>query len=125
MDLQVFTPGLTFVGRALLSLLFPCTFIAGVQYILNNQFDIIIPTWFLITVALIGLPVVMAIRVGIDEIKQRRKATAMGARMLPRVSGKWPGNVDLVVRQLENWRNGYPGRICLPNIGAELTDSHV
>jgi len=42
------------------------------------------------------------------EFKQRRRAAAIGARIVPRVNGKWPGNVDILIRLLDNWRLGYP-----------------
>jgi hypothetical protein len=33
----------------------------------------------------------------------------MGACLVPRVQGRWLGNLDVLRTMMENWRDGYPG----------------
>ncbi|KAF7331242.1 Cytochrome P450 [Mycena kentingensis (nom. inval.)] len=40
--------------------------------------------------------------------KQRRMAEALGARLAPRIEGKWPGNIDVLLHFMEE---EYPGEI--------------
>lgn len=104
------TPGLAFLGRALLSLAFPCAIIATIRFILNDHFGLSISTWSLAAGIAIGVPLMMAVRIGIDEVTQRRRAAALGARIAPRIQGKWPGNLDILRTMLKISREGYPGR---------------
>lgn len=39
------------------------------------------------------------------------RARALGARPIPSVNGRWPGNFDLLREWLGIWKNGYPGDI--------------
>lgn len=38
---------------------------------------------------------------------QNRDAQKLGARQIPRVVGKWPGSVDIIIRLLADMKSGY------------------
>lgn len=78
------------------------------RYVLDGKIGLVIQTWVLVVAIAICVPFMTLIRVGLEEIRQRRRAAALGARAVPRVNGRWPGNVDILVKMLDDWRNGYP-----------------
>jgi len=91
------------------SLLLPSAVIAGTRFILKARFDVL----FLFGRRLLRRPwysVVIIARLVWDEIYQRRRAAALGARLVPRVEGRWPGNIDVLIDAIEKMRNSYPGR---------------
>jgi hypothetical protein len=104
------TPGAIFLSRCLTSLLLPSAVIAGTRFILKTHFGISIPIWALVIGNFLGIPVVIIARLVWDEIYQRRRAAALGARLVPRVVGRWPGNIDVLIDAIEKMRNSYPGR---------------
>jgi len=104
------TPGAIFLTRALISLLLPSVVIVGIRSILKTQFDIFVPTWALITGSALSIPVVIITRLVWDEIYQRRRAAALGARLVPRVVGRWPGNIDVLIYMIDKVRESYPGK---------------
>jgi len=84
--------------------------IAGIQVILITQFDIFIPMGVLaMGGAFNSIYFVIIIRVVWDEIYQRRRAAALGARLVSRVAGRWPGNIDVLLDAVNKMRNSYPG----------------
>jgi cytochrome P450 len=42
---------------------------------------------------------------------EKRQAAALGAIPIPRVKGKWPGNIDILLRRMDGMRNGYLGDV--------------
>jgi hypothetical protein len=98
------TPGLTFISRILLRLSVPVLSLVAVGHFIDG-----IPEWVLIATPIVVLPAYGALTVWMTELRQGREAKAMGARMTPRVKGKWLGNADLPFVMLEHYRKGYPG----------------
>ncbi len=80
-----------------------------VQQLLTRAFNAHIQTWVIILGSLSILPIATVIRLSLKEWKERREAAAMGAQVVPRVRGKWFGNLDVLRRCKEAWDNGYPG----------------
>lgn len=105
------TPGLAFLGQGFLSLLFPCTTLVGIRVVLNYHFDFPIPIWSLVAIIGTGVPLVLVARIGFDDFTQRRRAAALGARMVPRIRGRWLGNLDVLMTMLRNETYGYPGNV--------------
>lgn len=48
-----------------------------------------------------------AVRILYDDMLQRRTARKMGAIPVPRVRGRWPGNIDVLLYILEEFETGY------------------
>lgn len=54
-----------------------------------------------------SIPLTLTIRSRYDLWAQERGAARMGARPIPRVQGKWPGNIDVMMRIVKSFKNGY------------------
>ncbi|KAJ8515461.1 hypothetical protein ONZ45_g7112 [Pleurotus djamor] len=52
----------------------------------------------------IGWAIVKGIR---TNVKQGREASQLGARPIPRVQGKWPGNIDVLLRMMKAFKTSY------------------
>lgn len=109
------TPGFRFLANGVLySLIGPVVGGLTVQQLLARVFDTHIQTWVIIFGSLSMLPVGTVIQLSLKERKERREAAAMGAQVVPRVRGKWFGNLDVLRRCKEAWDSGYPGTCILP-----------
>uniref|UniRef100_A0A0W0FZY7 SET domain-containing protein n=1 Tax=Moniliophthora roreri TaxID=221103 RepID=A0A0W0FZY7_MONRR len=101
-------PGILFLFKLLVLLSIPP--IATILFKkLLDFIDIHIPTWLYILAAALCLPAYAMTASVLKEDRQRREANTMGARLAPKVKGKWPGNVDIIVEALQKFRFGYPG----------------
>ncbi|KAJ3758543.1 cytochrome P450 monooxygenase pc-1 [Lentinula raphanica] len=102
------TPGIVAIARALV---FPGLLTAGVvilQRLIGKSTGIILPTWTLISISVFSLPVLSICRIMLKELRQRREAAALGARLAPRVKGKWFANLDVLKMMMDNYHTGYP-----------------
>lgn len=54
--------------------------------------------WWSIPVYLLAIPLAAIIRVQYSDFVQAREARRLGARPIPRVVGKWPGNIDVMLK---------------------------
>ncbi|KAI3611978.1 cytochrome p450 monooxygenase pc-3 [Moniliophthora roreri] len=99
------TPGVRFLASAFAGLCVPPIFAIAGKRILEQRV-IFLPTWTYAAFAVFGWPAFAAIRIILKEVKQRREAYAMGARLVPRVHGKLPGNLDVLRQMMVNWRKG-------------------
>jgi hypothetical protein len=46
-------------------------------------------------------------RVQYTQLVQRREAKQLGARLIPRVVGKWPGNIDVMLKTRKSFASSY------------------
>ncbi|KZP21731.1 cytochrome P450 [Athelia psychrophila] len=106
--MSIATPGIVFLAHAFASLLVLCAFITGGRFVLIDHFGLVIPVSRLLTGIALGIPVLLSLKLAFDEIRQRRRAATLGARLVPRVNGYLPGNLDILVKLLNNWKYGYP-----------------
>ena len=104
------TPGAVFLARGFVYLLFRCTLIVGIRLLLQTQLHILIPTWVVVAGCILSIPAVNISRLVWDEIYQRRRAAVLGARLMPRIAGRWPGNIDVLIDALAKNENSYPGK---------------
>lgn len=103
------TPGIVFLSRALLTLALPLTVILGVRIVLADTLNITIPIPALLAGFSVLLPIALSVRHGLSLMSEKRRAAKMGARIAPKVVGKWPGNLDKLIQIVKNVRYGYPG----------------
>lgn len=101
------------LSRGFLNLCVASAIVYGLRFIIYQRFGLYIPSWVLITSTVLGIPLVLAIRIQMDEMHQRRRAKALGARIAPRIQGNLIGNFDVLRTMLKNWRGGYPGELIL------------
>ncbi|KIM86025.1 hypothetical protein PILCRDRAFT_816571 [Piloderma croceum F 1598] len=107
--MTLLTPGIVFLSRAFLSLLFPCFVIAASRIILDNHFGIFIPKRFVIGATVLAIPIITTIRICWAQIKTRRRAAALDSRVAPTITGKWLGNFDIVKEIVKIVQHGYLG----------------
>lgn len=69
-------------------------------------------TWLIV---LSACPLTIAARIWLRSASMRRQAAARGANIVPRVQGKWPGNLDVLLTLMNEFENDYPGtpRACI------------
>lgn len=103
------TPGVVFLSRGFISFLFPCGIIAVVRYILDAHFGIFISFPYLALVAVVFVPIALVVRYWYRQLYTRRRAAALGARLVPKLPGKI-GNVDKLMQLLRSMKHGYCGK---------------
>ena len=63
--------------------------------------------WFYLPLALLSIPLSVVLRSHYTVWTQDRDAARFGAQTIPRVCGRWPGNLDIVLRLLKSFENDY------------------
>ena len=55
----------------------------------------------------VSIPIWFTVRVQFREWKHHREAKRLGARLVPRIRGRWPGNVDVLLRIMKSRNTHY------------------
>lgn len=103
--MAIITPGIILLSRAFVSLLLLCAVIGLAGFILDNYFGIFVSKWILVVATVLVIP----LRLSWADVQKHRRAAALGARVAPSV-GRWPGNLDVLLGLVKNFRHGYPGK---------------
>lgn len=106
------TPGILLIIQALANLSIPALSVFGSLYVLNYILGISLPpalTWALVIFA--G-PIILIVRGLFASLKRKREIRVLGAREVPAIPGKWPGNLDVLFHLLKAFETGYLG-LCL------------
>lgn len=104
------SPGVAYLSRGLLSVVVPAASAVIIVVRLASLKGVRVSPWLMSAVVLGAAPLGFAAYVLADEISQQRKAKRLGARLIPRIKGKWPGNLDKVVTMVMKNENEYLGR---------------
>lgn len=56
---------------------------------------------------LLGIISWAALRVTCSNLAQDREAKQLGCKQIPRVVGKWPGNIDILLRMMQAFKTSY------------------
>ncbi|KAG1834831.1 cytochrome P450 [Suillus variegatus] len=104
------SPGVAYLTRGLLSVIFPTASSVIIVGRLACLQGFPVSPWLLSAMVLGAVPLGFAAYIFVDEISQRRKATRLGARLVPRVQGKWPGNLDKLVNVILTLEVEYLGQ---------------
>ncbi|KAF8598665.1 cytochrome P450 monooxygenase CYP63 [Ceratobasidium sp. AG-I] len=67
----------------------------------------------------LAVPTFWSIRNVFRTMLRKREADRMGARMIPCVKGKWPGNIDILFRMVKSLNGGY-----VAELAAELFEEY-
>ena len=78
-------------------------------HIAANAVGIHTPVWAIVVSSVIALPVVLYAQSELRYWRDKRTATALGARLDPKVGGKRPFGMDLITALLEAHKTGYLG----------------
>lgn len=62
---------------------------------------------FRLGVTVASVPLFATARILLDDFLQRRAAQSRGAILVPRVKGKWPGNLDVMLYIAKEFETGY------------------
>ncbi|KAK7046124.1 hypothetical protein VNI00_007127 [Paramarasmius palmivorus] len=103
------TPGARFLAGVFGALSVPPIAAIIGKRLLEDR-GIFFPAWAYVAVGILGWPAYATIRVLLKDINERRAAYVLGARVVPKVHGKLPGNLDILRQMMHNWRAGYPGK---------------
>lgn len=97
------TPGIVFLARR-------CAFlaVAGCFFVALGRY-ITYPLWALVFLTYSSGPVIFILQKHYLSLRDQRDAAALGARIFPKVKGKWIGNFDILTMMKHNWNFGYPG----------------
>ncbi|KAF9236778.1 cytochrome P450 monooxygenase CYP63 [Melanogaster broomeanus] len=63
--------------------------------------------WWSLPASLLSIVLAATARVQYSELVQRREAKQLGARLIPRVVGKWPGNIDVMLKFKKAFSSSY------------------
>jgi hypothetical protein len=63
--------------------------------------------WLSFPLALLSIPVTICLRSYYTLWVQDREAARLGAQPITRVRGRWPGNLDVVLRLVKSFEDGY------------------
>ncbi|KDN35004.1 hypothetical protein RSAG8_11947, partial [Rhizoctonia solani AG-8 WAC10335] len=59
----------------------------------------------------ISVPIFWGFRNTIRDVMRAREAKRLGARIVPKVKGKWPGNIDLLIKLVGSLQSGYVAEV--------------
>lgn len=62
-----------------------------------------------IALYVLAAPIFIAVRINYLDFVARREAKKLGAELVPTMQGKWPGNLDLLLRMMRTWDEDYMG----------------
>ncbi|KAL0577377.1 hypothetical protein V5O48_004630 [Marasmius crinis-equi] len=68
-----------------------------------------LPPSFYVALTVFGAPSFFVARSWCRQAYYQRRAASMGARLPPKVKGRWPGNLDVALELGEALEKGYPG----------------
>jgi hypothetical protein len=63
--------------------------------------------WYYLPFAFLNIQLAIVIRSHYSVWAQDREAARLGAQPIPRVCGRWPGNLDVVLRMLKSFESDY------------------
>lgn len=63
--------------------------------------------WLSSPAYLLSILLAAIVRVQYTQLVQRREAKQLGARLIPRVVGKWPGNIDVMLKMRKSFASSY------------------
>ena len=80
-------------------------------HIAANAAGIYTPVWTIVVSSVIALPVVLYAQSELRHWRVKGTATALGARLAPKVGEKRPFGMDLIAALLEAHKTGYLGEL--------------
>lgn len=104
-------PGISFLARCSPALALPPIASALVQHYVAQHYTMYIPLWVTILVCVSSIPLVISARILLRDMRYRWEAASLGAVLPTRLTGKWPGGVDLLIVLYKSFKYGYPGEL--------------
>ncbi|KAK0200571.1 cytochrome P450, partial [Desarmillaria ectypa] len=107
---MILTPGIRFLAPILL----PFALLVGFSALLQrwilyvNLSHCYISSWVVTLGVILSALIYWALRVVYMGYRRKKEAESMGARIMPCMQGKWPGNIDILAKIISVWAEGYP-----------------
>ncbi|KAK7032820.1 cytochrome P450 [Favolaschia claudopus] len=99
-------PGVRFIAS---NVLLPVAFLLLARRIVNTTFGLAISSSTFVSYSLAGLCVIGVGHAIATSVRQYIQARSMGARPVPQVTSKWPGNMDFLWRLVQEPKIAYLG----------------
>lgn len=132
--MAVITPGIDFIARNAFLASCRAGLAGAILRLLASSLHLNVARWQLILAAILSSPALTIASNVVYGIRIRRRAAALGARPMPQVRTRLPGNLDFLQRNLVLIREGYPGLwtseatactlIQLPQVMASMSSSN-
>ncbi|KAL1680385.1 cytochrome P450 [Schizophyllum commune] len=107
--MAVITPGIDFIASNALLASCRAGLAGAILRLLATSLHLHLAKWQLILAAVLSSPALTIASNVVYGIRIRRRAAALGARPMPEVRTRLPGNLDFLQRNLVIIREGYPG----------------
>lgn len=109
-------PGIAFLVPTLPYLLAPAVAVYTASNIIRSSFDVVIPTWILVTTYVLLWPFAITFYAYWRQYRILQRAAAAGAELPPMVESKLPGGIDLVRKAARDWHAHFNGADIRPSI---------
>ncbi|KAL1723989.1 cytochrome P450 [Schizophyllum commune] len=107
--MAVITPGIDFIARNAFLASCRAGLAGAILRLLATSLHLHLAKWQLILAAVLSSPALTIASNVVYGVRIRRRAAALGARPMPEVRTRLPGNLDFLQRNLVIIREGYPG----------------
>ena len=108
---NLLTPGVVFLARGALSLVFPGALIAAVLYILDAHYGIAISIGHLALAASVLAPTAVIVKHWLGILHTRRRAAALGARLAPKLTSGGIGNFGKLMEMMRSMEGDVCGAL--------------
>jgi len=109
MSLSWVSPGVAYLAHEFLSVVVPAASSVIIAVRLASLKGFRVSPWLISAVALGAAPLGFVAYILAGEISQRRKASRLGARLVPRIKGNLPGNLDKMLDMISRADKDYIG----------------
>ena len=100
-------PGVPLLFKTVIALSLPSVALLTLNNFANRQLGIVVPTWVLWTLCLTSAPLIITCAVWYNILHEKYRIWKLGAQPLPRLRGKWFGEIDIVVNSYKDQKEGY------------------
>ncbi|KIJ61016.1 hypothetical protein HYDPIDRAFT_97522 [Hydnomerulius pinastri MD-312] len=102
-------PGIVYIISNIPRLLLPPALVYCGIKLWDFGFAATLPKWLYVPLYVLSLPLALTCSVFYADWRDKRQAAFHGAVLAPRVTSRWPGGLDTLATNLQNFRNGYMG----------------
>ncbi|KAK2462197.1 hypothetical protein APHAL10511_005785 [Amanita phalloides] len=107
-SMYVAGPGLRLLTKGAIYCTIPIVGSTIVQYVINETYNVYIPTWTVIVGSFSFIPLATCLRIMWKRWKDQRDAATMGAQVVPKLNGGF-GNLGVIGTLTIARKSGYPG----------------
>ncbi|KDQ55429.1 hypothetical protein JAAARDRAFT_37440 [Jaapia argillacea MUCL 33604] len=102
-------PGVVYLSQRLPRVCAPPALIYLLYLLAKDFWAINLPNSLVLATIILSPPLALALSVEWTIRRDQRAAATLGAVIPPQVPHRWPGSVDILLKSLNNFKDGYPG----------------